>query len=152
MEQISPKQFKNILVAVDESPQGANALAYAISESLEDRAEKLFIISVFEEDEMNALDALDLDVTKKKQAEIDDNLAKYKQMALDAGVKNVETLFAEGQKAGEVIVNHAIPAVNADLIVIGAHSREGFFAQMGSQATYVARRSPISVMIVRDGK
>lgn len=150
MVHMTPKHFKTILVAVDDSPQGEQALAYAIGEAKENHAEKLVILSIFEEADMTAADALDLDAIKAAQAQIETNLLHYRDLALSAGVQQVDTLYMDGRRAGEVIVNEAIPATQADLVVVGAHSKVGFFAQIGSQAAYVAKKAPISVMVVRD--
>ncbi|HEY4399338.1 MAG TPA: universal stress protein [Lactobacillaceae bacterium] len=147
---VAPKQFKTILVAVDDSIQGENALAYAISEAQQDASEKLIILSIFEEGDMDAVDALDLDMVREAQAKLTEQLQNYKQIAENAGVANVEILYLDGKSAGKVIVEEAIPATKADLVVVGAHSKQGFFEQLGSQATYVARKANISVMVVRD--
>lgn len=42
-----------------------------------------------------------------------------------------------------------VPNVGADLIIVGAHSREGFWGKLGSQTLYFARNANISSMIPR---
>ncbi|WP_312695551.1 universal stress protein [Leuconostoc pseudomesenteroides] len=145
---IEPMQFKNILVGVDESQQGYFALANAIHQASEDGA-KLTIATVLEMGDLSTIDALHLDFIKEKRAEFEANLEKYRAYAVSKGAVNVETIFADGAKAGEVLVQDIAPRVGADLIIVGAHSREGFWGSLGSQAAYVARHAKISSMVAR---
>lgn len=141
-------QFKNILVGVDESQQGYFALANAIHQASEDGS-KLTIATVLEMGDLSTIDALHLDFIKEKRAEFEANLEKYRAYAVSKGAVNVETIFADGAKAGEVLVQDIAPRVGADLIIVGAHSREGFWGSLGSQAAYVARHAKISSMVAR---
>ncbi|MGQ4573187.1 universal stress protein [Leuconostoc pseudomesenteroides] len=145
---IEPMQFKNILVGVDESQQGYFALANAIHQASEDGS-KLTIATVLEMGDLSTIDALHLDFIKEKRAEFEANLEKYRAYAVSKGAANVETIFADGAKAGEVLVQDIAPRVGADLIIVGAHSREGFWGSLGSQAAYVARHAKISSMVAR---
>ncbi|MBS9336970.1 universal stress protein [Fructobacillus parabroussonetiae] len=146
---IEPKHFKNILVGVDESEQGYNALANAIHQAREDDAH-LIIASVLEMGDLSAVSALHLDVIKEKREEIEKNLEKYRAYAEKQGVQSVDTVFDDGVKFGEILVEDISPRVNADLVVVGAHSREGFWGSIGSQAAYIARNSKTSVLIVQN--
>ena len=145
---IEPMQFKNILVGVDESQQGYFALANAIHQASEDGS-KLTIATVLEMGDLSTIDALHLDFIKEKRAEFEANLEKYRAYAVSKGAVNVETIFADGAKAGEVLVQDIAPRVGADLIIVGAHSREGFWGSLGSQAAYIARHAKISSMVAR---
>ncbi|MGY3743079.1 universal stress protein [Leuconostoc inhae] len=148
---IEPMQFKNIVVGVDESKQGYFALANAIHQAHEDDA-KLIIASVLEMGDLSTIDALHLDVIKEKRAEVESNLAKYKAYAESKGITNVTTIFADGAKAGEALLQDVVPRVDADLIIVGAHSRDGFWDSLGSQAAYIARHAKISSMVARSAK
>lgn len=145
---IEPIQFKHILVGVDESEQGYVALANAIHQASEDNAH-LIIASVLEMGELSAIDALHLDAIKERRSAIEANLAKYAAYAESKGAENVSTIFADGDKAGEVLLQDVAPKVQADLIIVGAHSREGFWESLGSQAAYIARYAKISSMVAR---
>lgn len=145
---IAPIQFKRILVGVDESEQGYVALANAIHQASEDDAH-LIIASVLEMDDLSTIDALHLDAIKERRATIEANLAKYAAYAKSKGAENVTTIFADGDKAGEVLLQDVAPKVQADLIIVGAHSREGFWESLGSQAAYIARHAKISSMVAR---
>ncbi|MFC4761171.1 universal stress protein [Fructobacillus durionis] len=146
---VEPKHFKTILVGVDESEQGYNALANAIHQAREDNAH-LIIASILEMGDLSAIAALHLDAIKEKREEIEKNLAKYRAYAESQGVKQVDTVFDDGDKAGQIMVEDIAPSVKADLLVVGAHSRQGFWGSIGSQAAYIARNSKISVLIVQD--
>ena len=145
---IEPIQFKRVLVGVDESEQGYVALANAIHQASEDEAH-LIIASVLEMGDLSTIDALHLDVIKERRAQIEANLARYKAYAESQGAENVITVFADGAKAGEVLLQDVAPKVQADLIIVGAHSREGFWESLGSQAAYIARHAKISSMVAR---
>ena len=56
--------------------------------------------------------------------------------------------MAEGN-AGEEIVKNVIPKVKPDLLIIGALSKQGIKKFFGSQAAYMAKYAPISVLVVR---
>jgi len=145
---IEPMQFKNIVVGVDESEQGYFALTNAVHQAHEDDA-NLIIASVLEMGDLSAIDALHLGVIKEKRTEIEANLARYKAYAESQGVKHVVTIFADGAKAGEALLQDVVPKVNADFIIVGAHSRDGFWESLGSQAAYIARHARISSMVAR---
>ena len=70
------------------------------------------------------------------------------QIALQAGIKRVEVVIAEGD-AGETIIKRIIPKVEPDLLIIGALSKKGVKKFFGSQAAYMAKHAPISVLVVR---
>ncbi|GAO99259.1 universal stress protein [Fructobacillus ficulneus] len=147
--EVEPKQFKTILVGVDESEQGYNALANGIHQAREDDA-KLVIATVLEMGDLSTISALHLDFIKEKRQELEKNLEKYRQFANDRGLTNVEVVFDDGIKAGEILNDEIAPRVGADLIVVGAHSHEGFWDSIGSQAAYIARNAKVSTLIVKD--
>ncbi|MCM0582689.1 universal stress protein [Weissella diestrammenae] len=145
---VEPNQFKTILVGVDESEQGYFALANAIHQAGEDGS-KLVIATILEMGDLSTIEALSLTAVKAKREIFEKNLARYKEYALSQGVADVETIFEDGAKAGDVLVHEIAPKVGADLIVVGAHSKEGFWDSLGSQAAYVARHARVSSMVAR---
>lgn len=145
---IEPKHFKTVLVGVDESEQGYVALANAIHQANEDNA-KLVIASILELGDLSTFDAMSIPVIRDKEAKLQINLDRYKEYATSKCVAKVETIVGNGSKAGSVLVQDLIPETNADLIIIGAHSKDGFLDYLGSQAVYVARNAKISSMIAR---
>ncbi|AQW21053.1 universal stress protein UspA [Lentilactobacillus curieae] len=142
------KNFKRILVGVDDSEDAQLAFRYAIREARSSDA-TLIIASILEHEDMNVYEALNKDFVHGKRDELADHISKYRDLALRAGVKNVEMIIDEGE-AGETIVKNVIPAADADLLIIGSLSKTGIRKYFGSQAAYMAKYSPISVMVVRE--
>ncbi|MCY9806219.1 universal stress protein [Lentilactobacillus senioris] len=141
------KNFKRILVGVDDSEDAQLAFRYAIREARQNDA-TLIITSILEDDDMSVYQALDKNFVKDQRQKLYDHVNEYRKLALRAGVKNVDIIISEGQ-AGETIVKKVIPAAEADLLVIGSLSKTGIRKYFGSQASYMAKYAPISVMVVR---
>lgn len=147
-ETFSLAKHKNILVGVDDSADAQLAFLNAVSHALDDDS-LLHIVTVLETDSLNVFEALDKEKLKEKRAKIEQRLHDYKQQALEAGVKEVHVVFAEGEP-GETIVKDVIPDVQPDLVVVGASAaKKGLGKYMGSQAGYVAKYAPVSVLVVR---
>lgn len=142
-----PTTFKHILVGVDDSADALLAFDYAIHQAIEDQAE-LTIVSVLEDEDMNIYEALSKDYVHGERDALTKHLTSYQQKALAAGVKNVNTMIAEGEP-GETIVKVVIPDVKPDLLVIGSLAKKGIARHFGSQAAYMAKYAPIAVMVVR---
>ncbi|MBM7616665.1 nucleotide-binding universal stress UspA family protein [Weissella uvarum] len=144
---VEPKRFKNILVAVDDSDLGQLALVNAIHQAQEDGS-KLTIVSFLEPNQLNTFDVLSKDKLQAAQQKVQDDLKRFQKQALDAGVADVQPVYAEGEP-GEEIVKNIIDDTNADLVVMGAHSKKSGRHYFGSQSNYVANHAEITVMIVR---
>lgn len=147
METEQIKNIKKILVGVDDSDDAQLAFRVAMRRALDLNA-TLSIVSVLESHEMNIYQALTASYVHGQRKDLEEHLEKYRKIALDAGIKNVEVVIAEGN-AGEVIVKEVIPKVKPDLLIIGALSKEGIKKYFGSQAAYMAKYAPISVLVVR---
>jgi len=141
------KTFKRILVGVDDSADALLAFDYAIHQAKRDAAE-LIIVSVLEHDDMNVYQALDSDYVHGERDELKEHVQRYQQQAEAAGVADVRMVIAEGEP-GETIVKSVIPHVQPDLLVIGSIAKKGVSRYFGSQAAYMAKYAPISVMVVR---
>lgn len=141
------EDFKRILVGVDDSADAQLAFRYAIRQARQNDA-TLIIASILENDEMNVYQALTKDYIHGERDELVEHINEYRKLALEAGVTKVDMMVDEGD-AGETIVKNVIPAAKADLLVIGSVSKKGIRKYFGSQASYMAKYSPISVMIVR---
>jgi len=139
--------FDRVLVGVDDSADAQLAFRYAMHRCIKDNS-TLIITSILEDNEMNVYQALTRDYVHGERKELEDHLKEYRQVALDAGVEKVELMVAEGDP-GETIVKDVIPASKADLLVIGSLSKKGIKKYFGSQPAYMAKYSPISVMIIR---
>ena len=136
--------YQHVLVGVDESEQGQVALASAVHQALEDQA-KLTIATVLELGDLSTTDVLSLSAVNKRREDLEKNLQTYKAYAIEQGV----TDLADGAKAGEVLAMELAPEIKADLLIVGAHSKQGMWPSLGSQAVYIARHAKISSLIAR---
>lgn len=141
------KNIQRILVGVDDSEDAQLAFRVAMQRAKELNA-TLYITSILEKDEMSVYQVLDVDYVRNQTQKLKNHIENYRKIALEAGVKKVETVIAEGD-AGETIIKKVIPQVNPDLLVIGALAKEGIEKYFGSQAAYMAKYAPISVLVVR---
>ena len=140
-------EIKKILVGVDDSNDALLAFDHAIKEAVEHKA-KLVIASVLESDEMNVYQAMDADYIHGERKDLEKHMEEYKQQAVAQGVVDVELIIGEG-KAGEVIVKKIIPQVKPDILIVGSLAKKGINKYFGSQAAYMAKYSPVSVLVVR---
>lgn len=141
------KNIKRILVGVDDSEDAQLAFRVAMRRAIELDA-TLIITSILESNEMNVYQALSRDYVHGERSDLEKHIQEYKKVALEAGVKKVETVISEGN-AGEQIVKTVIPQTQPDLLVIGALSKAGIKKYFGSQAAYIVKNSPVSVLVVR---
>ncbi|WP_125566438.1 universal stress protein [Companilactobacillus insicii] len=141
------KTFDRVLVGVDDSEDAQLAFRYAMRRCIKDNS-TMIITSILENDEMNVYQALTKDYVHGEREALEKHILEYRDVALKAGVKKVEAIVAEGDP-GETIVKKVIPSAEADLLVIGSLSKRGIRKYFGSQAAYMAKYSPISIMIVR---
>lgn len=139
--------FKNILVAVDDSDDAILAFKYAISRAKSENA-KLTIVSVLEDEEINVFESLSGQFIHGKYEDLEEHLKDYKQTAEAAGLTDVDVIASTGE-AGETIVEDVIPKVKPDLLIVGSESKKGLARHFGSQAAYMAKYSPVSVMVIR---
>ncbi|AVK63687.1 universal stress protein UspA [Lactobacillus sp. CBA3606] len=147
MSEMSPKEFKHILVGVDDSDDAQLAFRYAINRAKTDGA-KLTIVSILEQDNMNVYEAMSKDFIHGQRADLEHHVLQYEKLARQFGVADVNTVVDEGDP-GETIVKDIIPALKPDLLVIGSISKQGVRKYFGSQAAYMAKHAPISVLVVR---
>jgi len=118
-----------------------------MNRAMADNAE-LVICSILESDNMNIYQALTKDYVHGQQKDLTEHLEQYQKLAKRVGVSKVKIVISEGDP-GETIVKSVIPQIEPDLLVIGSLSKTGVRKYFGSQAAYMAKYSPISVMIVR---
>lgn len=139
--------FKRVLVGVDDSADAILAFHYAIDRA-KDTGAQLIICSVLENDSINVYQSLNKDFIHGKRSDLVEHMKKYEDVAKKAGVKDVKCIVSEGD-AGQTIVKDVIPHVEPDLLVIGSQAKKGLARHFGSQAAYMAKYAPISVMVVR---
>lgn len=147
MSNMSPKEFKHILVGVDDSDDAQLAFRYAINRAKTDGA-KLTIVSILEQNNMNVYEAMSKDFVHGQRKDLEDHVLQYQKLAEQFGVQDVNVIVDEGDP-GETIVKDIIPAIKPDLLVIGSVSKQGVRKYFGSQAAYMAKHAPISVLVIR---
>lgn len=147
MSEMSPKEFKHILVGVDDSDDAQLAFRYAINRAKSDGA-KLTIVSILEQDNMNVYEAMSKDFVHGQRKDLEEHVQQYQKLARDFGVAEVNAVVDEGDP-GETIVKTVIPALKPDLLVIGSVAKHGVHKYFGSQAAYMAKHAPISVLVIR---
>lgn len=143
------QKFQHILVAVDDSSDAKLAFNYAIYRAkITDSV--LDIATILEDDDFNVYEVLSKDYMDEKRDKLKQQILQYKQLATDAGVKEIHTYVAEGDDpAGEIIVKRLIPDIKPDLLIIGSKSTTGVEKYLGSQASYMVKHAPVSVLVVR---
>lgn len=147
MSNMSPKEFKHILVGVDDSDDAQLAFRYAINRAKTDGA-KLTIVSILEQQNMNVYEAMSKDFIHGQRKDLEEHVLEYQKLAQEFGVQDVNVVVDEGDP-GETIVKDIIPAIKPDLLVIGSVSKQGVRKYFGSQAAYMAKNAPISVLVIR---
>lgn len=140
--------FKHILVGVDDSADALLAFDYAIH-TAQQLGARLTIVSVLESHEMSVYQVMDKDYIHGERRELEAHIQKYLQQAQAAGIESVNAIVSEGNP-GETIVNDVIPHVKPDLLVIGSIAKKGVQRRFGSQAAYMAKYAPVSVMVIRE--
>lgn len=140
-------KFNKIMVGVDESTDALKAFRYAIQKTKEENAE-LIIVSILEDSDINIYQSLDKTYWQKEMANLESRCKNYEKEAYNEGLSKVTLIINEGNP-GELIVNKLIPLNKPDLLIIGSKSTSKSKSFFGSQASYMAKYSTISVMIVR---
>ena len=138
---------KRILVGVDESKDALLALDAAIDLAKRDAAE-LVIVRILENAQLSIYQTLDSDYLHGEHAELERQLRHYRQRAKSAGVADVRMMLTSGNP-GESIVKDVIPDVKPDVLVIGSLTKHGLSRHFGSQAAYMAKYAPVTVIVVR---
>ncbi len=139
-------EYKNILVAVDDSKEAQNALRKAIEIAKINRGSILHIANVIDsysipEDDFKAL--------QREKIKSENMLREYKLIATELGLSEVEILIKDGNPK-TLITEELAPLVKANLIVCGVQSiknAEHFF--LGSVSEKVVQDALCDVMIVR---
>ena len=139
-----------ILVPMDGSKESEAALVRAI-ELANDAGESgvLSILNVIDTRAFQNVASFDDTMVEAVSDETRKSLEKYKQQALDAGVKNVDYLIEYGSP--KTLIAKEVPnEVSADIIVIGATGLNAVERLViGSVTEFVTRTAKVDVLVVR---
>ncbi|GAX01387.1 hypothetical protein C5L25_001040 [Secundilactobacillus silagei JCM 19001] len=147
--------YQNVMVGVDGSKQAKRAVQKAIAVAKRNQA-TLYIVSVLNVSELTSLGksrfgfgAVDPEVLDDFKHNMDQVAAKYRDAAVQAGLKHVEIHVTFGNSKLELAKN--LPQLlGADLIVLGATGANVVERMMmGSNASYVVTNAAVDVLIVR---
>lgn len=140
------ERYQTILAAVDLNPQSDKRTIEKAQKVASDHSAKLYVVHAIES--LNAYGAAYAYPTiNDVEAELsDEHRQQLLKEAAELGLKE-EQLIIEIGAANSVIVNTA-KTLNADLIVVGAHSRHGFGLLIGSTTDSVLHNAPCDVLAV----
>lgn len=141
------KSIQNILVAYDFSECSKRALLEAIHLAQKTAAK----VSVFNVIDADISEVFSVPLTKDWTDKVRANVHKDLSESCDQGVSEsiIKDVTVEIGTSYKKIVSHAM-AMNADLIILGSHSRSKLgYVFLGSTADKVVRYSPVPVMVCR---
>lgn len=141
--------YNRILVGIDGSKQAKRAVLKAIASTKRNDAE-LIIATVMRQSATKAsFGYIDQEMLDEVKTEFEELVAKYKQAALDEGLKNVETIVKYGNPKTE-LANTLPLEKGVDLIILGATGANVVERMMmGSTASYVVANAASDVLIIR---
>jgi nucleotide-binding universal stress UspA family protein len=143
--------YTRILIATDGSDTASRACSEAINLATEQNA-RLRVLYVISYAYVSAIlgNAYSGDLLRRMRAEGKATLEATEAAARAAGLEVEPRLFEhQSTQIGEAIVEDA-QTWQANLIVMGTHGRRGFArAVIGSDAEYVARHTPVPLLLVR---
>ena len=148
--------YRNILVAVDDSEKSKLALNSAIHSAVVFNS-KLTICHI----KKNTIIYTPIDPTGMLSTThifkqdfsnyMDEELEKYKEMALNQGVKEVEIVQTYSSSPGLAIAEVIAPGYEVDLIVCGASNKSGFDRfLLGSVSFDIVKNAKCDVNIIRN--
>lgn len=97
---------------------------------------------------MNVYEALNDDYVRNKREDVEKDVQQYIATAQAGGIQDVRGIISEGNP-GEKIVKDIIPQYLPDLLIIGSLDKKVPQRFFGNQAAYMAKRTPISVLVIR---
>jgi len=138
--------YKNILVAVDGSKEAESAFRKSIQIAKFGHGSILHIANVIDSYSIAEEDFSALELEQQLSEKL---LNRYKSIAEDEGIANVEVQIKHGSPK-IVITEELAPLVNADLIVCGVQglkNAEHFF--LGSVSEEIVQTATCDVLIIR---
>lgn len=140
--------YKNILIAVDGSHEAEWAFNKVVGVAKRNDAQ-LTIVNVIDSRTYSSYEVYDAQFTEKSKHFSEELLKGYKEVATNAGVKNVDTRLEFGSPKA-IIPKKLARDVGADLIMSGTsglNAVERFI--VGSVSEAIVRHAPCDVLVVR---
>ena len=139
--------YSQILLAVDFTPV-TNAVTQQAIELCQAFKARLSLVHVVEFTQMD----LSNDLILPQELEINQELMKHakqrlEELAENIGIDKSECFVSQGSTRREIL--HLAKELDANLIVIGSHGREGIQRLLGSTANAVLHGAPCDVLAVR---
>ena len=139
--------YSQILLAVDFTPV-TNAVTQQAIELCQAFKARLSLVHVVEFTQMD----LSNDLILPQELEIDQELMKHakqrlEELAENIGIDKSECFISQGSTRREIL--RLTKELDANLIVIGSHGREGIQRLLGSTANAVLHGAPCDVLAVR---
>jgi len=145
-----PLIYRRILLTVDEDDNTSSERAFRYATTLaRDYDVPLGIVSVMESEDINIFDSLTPSKIQAKRRHVEQVVNDYVKLAETSGIKDVEPLVYEGGDVDDVILEQVIPDFKPDLLVTGADTEFAHSKIAGAIGPRLARKAPISVIVVR---
>lgn len=141
-------KYSNILVAVDGSKESELAFKKGAAAAVRNNA-TLHLAHIIDNRSFGSIEAYDRTIADRTMKNSEELLAKYKQEAEAAGVKNVNVIIEYGVPK-VAIPKELAPKLNVDVIICGAtglNAAERFI--MGSVSERIVRTAKCDVLVVR---
>lgn len=138
---------RRVLVPVDGSEYALGALRYALEEADDAEIVALHVIDPFDGDAGGGAAGWDREALEEREAAAESILEACAERAAEYD-RSIETELATGRPDRAIL--GAVDDLDVDHVVVGSRGRSGIDRLLlGSVAESVARRSPVSVTIVR---
>jgi len=148
--EIDPLIYRRILLTVDEDDHESTARAFRFATTMaHDYDSQLGIVTVMESEDLNIFDSMSPDKLMETRNHLNTVINEYVQAAEAMGLNKVEPLVYEGGDVDDVILDHVIPDFKPDLIVTGADTKFPRSRLTGAIGPRLAKRAPVSVIVVR---
>ncbi|WP_416191926.1 universal stress protein [Neisseria sp. CCUG12390] len=141
-------EYRNILVAVDGSPQAEKAFHKAAAIAVSNHS-RLVIAHILDQSLMQHASLLTQNFHDKLETEAQKLLEGYALHARDSGVDDVAILIETGNP--KQLLSEDIPQrENIDLIVLGATGLNALERMLvGSSSSYIVQNAEVDVLVVR---
>ncbi|WP_373752621.1 universal stress protein [Neisseria weixii] len=143
-------EYRNVLVAVDGSPQAERAFHKAVAIALRNQS-RLVIAHILNQSLMQHTTLLTQNIYEQLETEAQTMLNDYAEHARQQGVGEVDLILQTGNP--KQLLSEDIPQrENINLIVLGATGLNALERMLvGSSSEYIVQHAQTDVLVVRSG-